>query len=71
MVENRGHNAYSVCLSDDTRWHAGRLVSVPATTMTDGTEEEVELPRVETTIGSTGSKVTEGKEQLPARPLRS
>ena len=68
MVENRGHDAY--CLSDGTRWHTGRLVSVPMTTTAGGVEEEGELPGEERTTRSTGSEATEGGEQLSARPSR-
>ena len=68
MVENRGHDTY--CLSDGARWHADRLVSVPATTTADGVEENDELPGEERTTRSTGSEVTEGGEQLFARPSR-
>ena len=58
VVENRGHDTY--CLSDGARWHADRLVSVPATTTADGVEENDELPGEERTTRSTGSEATEG-----------
>ena len=39
VVENRRQDTY--CLSDGTRWHADRLVSVPATTTADGVERKM------------------------------
>ena len=69
VVEIRGHD--TCCLSDGTRWHVDRLVSVPATTTADGVEEEDELPGEDTITRSTGSEATEGgggREQLSARP---
>ena len=68
VVEKRAHNTY--CLSFGTRWHANRLVSVPATTTADGVEEEDELPKEYRTTRSMGSEATEGEEQLSARPSR-
>ena len=69
MVENRGHDTY--CLSDGTRWHADRLVLVPATTTADGVEEKDELPGEDRTTRSTGSEAKKGgREQLSARPSR-